>query len=127
MKTFFTLLLAAGAFNASSAQASYEKDKKGKQDVINNEYKKIDTHRDNIYTFTAQDRDVYIAKINKDFNLKVRSTKTNKRLSSREKREMIQKAKVERAQQIKIVNAKFNSKYNSAYNNHGEKSNDRRR
>ena len=117
MKKIFTLLLSVGAFTASFAQSGHStKDKRSNRYVTNNEYKKIDSHRDNLYTFSARERDMQIAKINGNFNLKAKSIVSNRRIKKSEKRILIQKAEKEKDQQIAAVNAKFNSKFNAAFN-----------
>ena len=116
MKEIFTLLFSAGAFTASFAQSnSHQIDKKNTQYTTNSEYKKIESHRDNIYTFSAKERDTQIAKINKDYNLKVASIKSSKHINKHDKKVLIQKAQSEKAQQIQEANSKFNSKFNTAY------------
>ena len=57
-----------------------------------------------------------IAKINKDYNFKIASIKSNKHISRRDKKVLIQKAQSEKAQQVQDVTSKFNSKFNTAYN-----------
>ncbi len=119
MKKIFTLLLSVGAFTVSFAQTGHKaNNKKSNQYVTNTEYKKIDSHRDNLYTFSAKERDMQIAKINSNFDMKVKSIVSNRRIKKSEKRVLIQKAQKEKDQQITAVNAKFNSKFNSAFNDH---------
>jgi len=127
MKKIFTLLLSVGFFATSFAQTSHQaNDKKSNQYVTNKEYKKIDSHRDNLYTFSAKERDMQIAKINNSFNLKVKSIVSNRRIKKSEKRVLIQKAQKERDQQIDAVNAKFNSKFNAAFNDHAKQYDNRK-
>ncbi len=127
MKKIFTLLLSVGAFTASFAQSGHQvNDKKSNQYVTNTEYKKIDSHRDNIYTFSAKERDMQIARINSDFNMKVKSIVSNRRIKKNAKRSLIQKAQKEKDQQIQAVNARFDSKFNTAFNGN-EKQNDNRK
>lgn len=121
MKKIFTLLFSISALATSFAQTgSHQIKKKSNQYVTNAEYKKIDSHRDNIYTFSAKERDVQMAKINKDYNFKMAAIKSNKRISRHNKKVLIQKAQLEKSQQIQEVNSKFNSKFNTA-NNHIKK------
>ncbi len=121
MKKIFTVLLSVGAFATSFAQSGHRaNDKKSNQYVTNSEYKKIDNHRDNLYTFSAKERDMQIAKINNNFNLKVKSIVSNRGIRKNEKRVLIQKAQKEKDQQIATVNAKFNSKFNTAFNDHAK-------
>ena len=117
MKNIFTLLLSVGFFATSFAQSGHQtNNKKSNEYVTNKEYKKIDSHRDNLYTFSAKERDMQIDKINSNFNLKVKSIISNRRIKKSEKRVLIQKAQKEKGQQIEAVNAKFNSKFNAAFN-----------
>jgi len=119
MKKIFTLLLSVSVFATSFAQDRHRaNDKKNKQYVTNTEYKKIDTHRDNLYTFSAKERDMQIAKINSNFNMKVKSIVSNRRIKKSEKKVLIQKVQKEKDQQIDAVSAKFNSKFNTAFNSH---------
>lgn len=120
MKKFIALLFSFGLFATSFAQNQPGK-RNSHEYVTNKEYKKLDSHRDNIYTFTAQNRDVYISKINRDFKAKVKAIQNNSHLTKGEKKELIAKADAGRKQQIQIVNNKFNSRYNSAYNYHERK------
>ena len=127
MKKIFTLLLSVGFFATSFAQSGHQaNDKKSNQYVTNKEYKKIDSHRDNLYTFSAKERDMQIAKINNSFNLKVKSIVSNRRIKKSEKRVLIQKAQKEKGQQIDVVNAKFNSKFNAAFNDHAKQYDNRK-
>ena len=126
MKKIITLLFSAGVFATSFAQTGSHQnnDKKNDQYVTttsNTDFKKFDDHRNNIYTFSAKERDQQINKINNDFNFKIKSIQNNRHITRRNKNEMIKKAQEEKAQQIKMAEAKFNSKYNSAYNGHAKK------
>jgi hypothetical protein len=117
MKKIFTLLFSISAFASSFAQTgSDQTKKKSNQYITNAEYKKIDSHRDNIYTFSAKERDMQMAKINKDYNFKIAAIKSNKRISRHNKKVLIQKVQLEKSQQMQDVNSKFNSKFNTAYN-----------
>lgn len=122
MNKIFTLLFSVCAFTTSFAQTGHQnKDKKDNQYVTTTEYKKIDSHRDNIYSFSAKEKDRQIARINSDFNLKVKSIISNRRIKRSQKRILIQKAQNEKDQQIQAVNAKFNSKYNTSFDDHAKK------
>ena len=120
MKKIFTLLFSVGAFATSFAQSGHhDNNNKNDQHVTtrsNDDYKKFDNH--DIYTFSANERDRQIAKINYDFNFKIKSIKGNQRLKRTQKKMWIQKIQSEKAQQIQAVDAKFNSKYNAAFNDH---------
>jgi hypothetical protein len=120
MKKIFTLLVSVVAFATSFAQTgSHQMDKK-EQYVTNSEYKKIDSRRDNIYTFSAKENDMQIAKINRDYNFKIAAIKSNKSINKRDKKVLIQKAQSAKTQQVVEVNAKYTSKFNSAYNIHAK-------
>jgi hypothetical protein len=122
MKKIFTLLLSVGAFASSFAQTGHQNNNKKNDQYVttrsNTDYKKFDDHRDNIYTFSAKERDMQIAKINNDFNFKIKSIKSNHRIKRSQKKMWIQKIQSEKDQQIQAVNAKYNSKYNAAFNDH---------
>ncbi|MEO8413581.1 MAG: hypothetical protein ABI472_07965 [Ginsengibacter sp.] len=125
MKKIITLLFSAGVFATSFAQngSHQNNDKKNDQYVTtksNTNLKKFGDHRNNIYTFSAKERDQQINKINHDVNFKIKSIQNNRHITRRNEKEMIKKAKEEKAQQIKMVDATFNSKYNSAYNQHSK-------
>ena len=133
MKKIFTLLLSVGAFATSFAQSGYHRHGNDKT-VITSEKSdqyvttksdirsdKFDNHRDNIYSFSARERDQQIDKINYQYNYKVKSIQGRHNISSRQKKMMIQDAKWERNKKIQDVNSKFESKYNTAYKNHERK------
>ena len=93
MKKIFTLLLSVSAFATSFAQSGHQtNDKKSNQYVTNSEYKKIDSHRDNLYTFSAKERDMQIAKINSNFNAKAKSIVSNRRIKKSEKKSVDSKS-----------------------------------
>jgi hypothetical protein len=77
MKKIFTLLFSLGAFATSFAQTGHQNNNKRNHQYVttrsNTDYKKFDDHRDNIYNFSAKERDMQIAKINNDFNFKIKS------------------------------------------------------
>ena len=117
MKKIFTLLLAAGVITTSFAQSNHQNgDKKGTQQVTNTETKKMETHRDAVYTFSAKEKQMQLAKVNHDFDAKVKSIVSNRGISKSMKKPLIQKAQAEKAQKIRDVNAKFDSKNNAAFN-----------
>lgn len=119
MKKIFTLLFSAGVFTNSFAQTSVPDNKRNDQYGVsksNTNFKKFDNHRDNIYNFSAKERDMQISKNNGNFNLKVKLIISNRRIKKNQKRILIQKAQKEKDQQIQAVNAKFNSKFNAAFN-----------
>jgi len=122
MKKIFTLLFSVGAFATSFAQTGHRDNSNRNDQYVttksNDDYKKFDNHRDDIYSFSAKERDREIAKINNDFNFKMKSIKDNYRLKRSQQKMWIQKIQSEKAQQIRAVNAKFNSKYNAAFNDH---------
>ena len=121
MKKIFILLFSVGAFATSFAQTAHQNnDKRNDQypTKSNTDYKKFDDHRDNIYSFSAKERDMQIAKINNDFNFKIKSIKGNHHLKRSQKKMWIQKIESEKDLQIQAVNTKFNSKYNAVFNDH---------
>lgn len=120
MKKIFVLLFCIIGFTASFAQNNNGGDgKKNNEPAITKpytDYKKIADRPYGIYSFSAKERDAAIAKINSDFSFKIKSIKDNRRLKRSQKKMWIQKIQSEKVQQIKAVNAKFNSKYNAAFN-----------
>ena len=123
MKKIITLLFSVGAFAASFAQTgSHQTNGKGNNKYVttksNTNYKKFDHHRDNIYTFSAKEKDRQIAKINSDYDFKIKSIWSNHRINRTQKKMIIQKVQNEKAQKIQAVKAKFNSKYNTAFSEH---------
>jgi hypothetical protein len=122
MKKIFTLLFSVSAFATSFAQTGHRSaDKRSDQYVTtksNTDYKKFDNHRDKIYSFSAKEKDRQIAKINNDFSFRIKSIISNRRIKKHEKKILIQKAQLDKVQQIQAVNDKFNSKYNAAFNDH---------
>lgn len=67
MKKIFTLLFSVGFFATSFAQTGHRDNNKRKDQYVtaksNDDYKKFDNHRDDIYSFSAKERDREIAKI----------------------------------------------------------------
>ncbi|MGH2649261.1 MAG: hypothetical protein ACRDE8_16895 [Ginsengibacter sp.] len=121
MKKIFTLLFFVGAFTTSFAQKANNRKSQYVITKSSNDYKKFDNHRDNIYTFSAKEKDEQIAQINKNFSLKIKTIKNNPFIGRSKKQSMVKNLKIEKAQQIQAVNAKFNSQYNTAYNVYGKK------
>ena len=114
MKKIFTLLFFVGAVATSFAQKSVDRKDQYAVNKSSIDFRKFTSPHENIYSFSAKERDHQIDKINKAFELKIKSIKSNRRINRREKKESIKKAKSEQAQQIQAVNAKFNSQYNNA-------------
>jgi hypothetical protein len=121
MKKIFTLLFFVGAFATSFAQKGHDKNDQYAVNKSNSDYRKFDNHRDKIYTFSAKEKNQEIARINQQFTFKIKSIKNNPFISRSKKKDLIKKMKLEKAQQIEAVNAKFNSKYNSANSFYGKK------
>ena len=133
MKKIFTLLFSVAAFATSFAQSGSHQHSKDKTVITSqrsDQYVttksdvrsgKFDNHRENIYSFSARERDQQIEKINYQFNYKVKSIQGSRNISSRQKKMMIQDAKWERNKKIQDVNSKFENKYNTAYKNHEKK------
>ncbi|MGH2564328.1 MAG: hypothetical protein ACRDE8_13865 [Ginsengibacter sp.] len=104
MKKIFTLLFSVSVFTTSFAQTGHQENKRNDQYVIaksNTNFKKFDYHRDNIYNFSQKERDMQIAKINSDFNLKVKSIISNRHIKRSQKRVLIQKAQNEKDQKYR--------------------------
>jgi hypothetical protein len=120
MKKIFTLLFSVTMFASAFAQykTGGQKDggyNNGKDAVYNNGWDKKDDRRSNDYnSFTAKERDMEIAQINRDYDRQVRELKTSRYLSRAKKEKMVSKLEAQRSSEIAKVYAKFNAR-NSRY------------
>ncbi len=132
MKKIFTLLFSVGAFATSFAQSGSHQHSNNKAVITSQRSDQYVTtksdirsgkfdHRDNVYSFSARERDQQIDKINYVFKFKVKFIHGSRNISTRQKKMMIQDARWERNKKIQEVNSKFESRYNSAYRIHEKK------
>lgn len=100
MKIILTFLFCVTGFAASFAQnVNSSRNKKNNEPAITKpdaNYKKFGDHAYSIYSFSAKERDTAIAKINNDFNFKIKSIKGNHHIKRSEKKIWIQKIQSEK-------------------------------
>lgn len=123
MKKFITLLLCVGACTASFAQYNRqrnddmnyhsERNREGQYANSYGGYRNYDRDRNDGYydravIFSARERNFQIEKINSDFIFRVKEIQNNCYLRRFEKKAAIRNAEIERAQQIAMVNDRFN-------------------
>jgi len=123
MKKLLTILFAFG-FTAAIAQpnksGNYERQpqRETRNDDRANDNNRYDDHSndnrkyDNSYVFTSREKDAQIARINWDFDSRVRAIESDRFLRNRQKRKEIEKVESDRSQTIRDVIAKFNDKRN---------------
>ncbi|MDE3182206.1 MAG: hypothetical protein KGM16_02195 [Bacteroidota bacterium] len=128
MKKIFTLLFATGIFAASYAQGKHGHDGNyGRNDqyTTNGHYDNRDHDRydRNIYDQRdhsyANQRQMQMERINREYNYKVMSIQRNWYMTYRQKRLAIRDAKNERNYQIQMMNRRFNGYANNNYGNNG--------
>jgi hypothetical protein len=118
MKKIFTLLVSVTLFASAFAQykTGGQKDagyNNGKDGIYNDGRDKKDDRRSNDYnSFTARERDMEIAQINRDYDRQVRDVRSSRYLSRAKKEKMIRKLDVQRSNEIAKVYAKFNARNN---------------
>lgn len=117
MKKLLTILLAFG-FTAAIAQpgktGSY--DKQPQRDYHNDDRSNDNRRYDNVYVFTAREKDGEIARINRDFDYRIRAIEADRFLRNRQKRKEIESIQSERSRMIGGVIAKFTDRRNRANN-----------
>lgn len=128
MKKILTLLLSLGIFSASFAQGnSQNKDRYDRNDqyatASNGHYdnqndRRFDNNRNVSY---ENQRAIEIQRINREYNYKVQSIENNRYMKNHQKKLAIRDAKKERANQIQMLNARYND-----HNDHGKFNNGRR-
>ena len=118
MKKIFTLLFSVTMFASAFAQykTGGQKDagyNNGKDAVYNDGRDKKDDKRFNDNnSFTARERDMEIAQINRDYDRQVKELKSSRFLSRAKKEKMIRKLDAQRSSEIAKVYAKFNARNN---------------
>ena len=92
MKKIFTLLVSVTLFASAFAQYKTGGDKdygKGRDAVYSDRYKKDNDRGGNYYSFSARERDMQIAQINRDYDYKIREVKSRWFMPRFKKEEMI--------------------------------------
>jgi hypothetical protein len=100
MKKIFTLLFTVGSLTAAVAQShqgSY-----GRQDNYDG-----DRRYEASYTNNARERDQQIARVNMEFDAKIRDIKYDPFSRQNQKRKQIERLEFGRSQQIKAINERF--------------------
>ena len=123
MKKVITMF--AAIILVASASAQFRNGDHGRgndRDAVYNDdrYEKND-RRDNRYSFSARERDMQIAHINREYNQRIHAVRNKWLTGHGKKQRMIRALEDERRYEIRKVYAKFNHPANR-YNNH-----DRRR
>jgi hypothetical protein len=116
MKKIFTLLFATFMIGSAFAQSAILSSRPVFDHAItfNGNY-----HRyDDMYSFTRYQKDLKIKRINEEYNHSLRSVISIRFLNAAQKVRLIRTIEFKRAEQIKIVNTRFNdyrNKYNDRY------------
>lgn len=126
MKKIFTLFLIIAMLGTASAQYD-QKDKRdydNRNDVVLNDYghkpgRDHDGFRSTYY-FTAREKDMQIAQINREYNYKIQSVRNRFFMSWHQKKRQINFLEEQRNREIRIVMAKFYDKRN-LFNKPGRK------
>jgi hypothetical protein len=119
MKKIFTLLVGISIAAASFAQyKSNDSYNKGRDNGYNDGgFKKDDKRNSGYYSFSARERDMQIAKINRDYDWKIQDVKRKYFVTRFRKDQMVRQLEEQRRYEIKNVYAKFNDRDNR-YNDH---------
>ncbi len=127
MKKIITFLLSACIFTSSYAQRNHgHNDKYDRNDQYasashrgydNDDYDRNDRYnnRNNSY---ANQRQIQIERINREYNYKVLSIQHNRYMNNRQKRLAIRDVKKERNYQIQMINRHMNGYANNSYGRH---------
>lgn len=120
MKKIFTLLVSITLFASAFAQYKNGGDKdfgKGRDAVYSDRYKKDNDRGGNYYSFSARERDMQIAQINREYDRKISDVKSRFFMPRFKKEQMIRHLNDQRSDEIKRVYFKFNSRDNH-YDDH---------
>jgi hypothetical protein len=100
MKKIFTLLFTVGSLTAAVAQSHQES--YGRQDGHD-----ADRRYEAYNSYNARERDQQIARINMEFDAKIRDIKYDRFSRQNQKRRQIERLEFERSQQIKAINERL--------------------
>jgi hypothetical protein len=117
MKKIFTLLFAVTMFSTAFAQYGQkgQQNKKGNDDYAFNDnhgYDKHDNGNNSWYIFTPRERDIEIAQINRSYDYKIRSVKSQFFISWFHKKRQIRFLEDQRDNEIHEVMHKFTDRRN---------------
>jgi len=123
MKTIFTLLFSMSMFSTTFAQYG----QKGQRDKDIDVYVSVDSkdfgHHDKNYggyIFTPRERDMEIAKINREYGFKIQSVKNKSFMTWMQKKRMVNNLEEQRDGEIAQVIRKFKSPKNK-FGDYGRK------
>ena len=118
MKKIFTLLFATAMLSSAFAQygSRDDRDYKNGRDVVINDgqrgFDKDDNRFGGKYYFTAREKDMQIARINREYDYKIQSVKSKFLMSWMQKKRQIEFLKDQREKEIFLVIAKFKDRRN---------------
>ena len=120
-----TILLLVTVISISTTFAQYGgNQQRGNHDVVINTSNKDYGYDRGTYFFSARDKDMQIAQINRDYDKKIQSVKMKFFMGRFQKDKMISNLQVQRNSEISAVNAKFYDRKN-LFNQQGKKFDDR--
>ncbi len=131
MKKIFTLLFATAMLSTAFAQYG-QKDRTKENDVyVSNDNRGFDKHDNDFdrndkgygrgaYIFTAREKDMQIAQINREYAYKIQSVKNKPFMSWFQKKRIINNLEEQRENEIRQVMFKFNSPKNK-FGDHGRR------
>lgn len=128
MKKIFTLLATVTMFTSAFAQyKTGDRDfgNREKTVIINDGYKKDNGRSDNYYSYSARERDMQIAMINREYDRKIQEVRSRYFMPRFRKEQQIRQLNDQRSYEIKKVYAKFNDRGNhyddhdNHYDDHG--------
>lgn len=129
MKRILTLMIAFGAIVSATAQSSrsYPSDRNDSRDVFLRQQSErtYGNNSRNNYSFTANERDRQIDRINGDFDVRIRRVERDRRLRSSEKAYQVRRLEEQRRNEVSQVWERFRNSRNSNSDN-GYRRNDRR-
>jgi len=119
MKQIVMLLLAAGAFTTTFAQArgerSYEKDIAVGRSYGNDAYGRNDRRYEDRYSIDRNERAAQIQHINRSFDARIWDVRNDRYLRSAEKRRIIRNLEEQRADAIRRISDRYNRSNNRRY------------
>jgi len=133
MKKIFTLLVSVTLFASAFAQSGYgdkqpgygDKRDYGKENDVaynDNRYKKDNDRFNDRYSFNKREMDMQIARINREYDFKIRDVKSNYFMTRFRKDRLIYKLEEQRRDEVRSVYAKFSDRRNR-FDDHDPKRN----
>jgi len=119
MKKMMTLLVTVAVVSTASAQYRTNEQRDFGYDKGNYGWNKKDDNRNGYYSFTARERDLQIAQINRQYDKQVREVRNRWFVSRFKKEQMIAGLEQQRRDEIKRVYARYNDRSNRGRDNNG--------